>query len=381
MGKYYTIPSSSLDLPYSGILNSGTRQLIWSQGHYGYPDFPPLRNVGGDFKVVYNTTQLTSANVGTIQGGTVYGNHRYNGNVWARITDTLPAAAQLDGAAFGAEAFAKMKPDRPAMNLFTSIYELKDIPSLLEKRMLTNDLAKLGDYYLAQKFGWDPLLQDIRSFVLTHIEAQNRLAQFIRDEGKPIRRSIKLAASETYSTANYQTLNYQNPPLVTYFYADGGRTMTQVVDSDIIWATAQFRYFLPPGPRDVKWTNRMKARIFGFQPTPKQVYNIIPWSWLVDWFTGLGNVLDNTNVNVVDRIAAPYFYVMRHSERRIESSLTSTYFREGTLEHVPVTTQCTVRSGCKTRLRGDPFGFGIDEHSLTNTQVAILGALGLSRLR
>jgi len=381
LGDYHTDYFGGTHEPKIALIDFGRRDLVWTQGHYGYPHFPPLKDVGGDFMVCYNTTKCTTADIGDIQGGNAYAEHHYRGTMAAQVTDLLADSLHIDAAAYGAEAFAKMKPDKPDMSGAVSIYELKDVPGMLKQRFLLNGLHEIGDYYLASKFGWNQLLADTRNFVLTHMAAQDRLNQLLRDEGKSIRRSARIAASESYSPPNIGIGNYQQPTFVTYFYANGGSYRTQVVQEDIIWASARFRYFLPPGPRDVHWSRRMKGRIFGLNPTPKQVYNVIPWSWLFDWFTGLGNVLDNTTVNVVDRLAAETFYVMRHTEKRVVADLTSTYFKSGSLEQVTANTSCTIRSGCKSRLKGDPFGFGIRQEDLSNSQLAILGALGLSRLR
>jgi hypothetical protein len=41
-------------------------------------------------------------------------------------------------------------------------------------------------------------------------------------------------------------------------------------------------------------------RKMGFTITPTDVYNLIPWTWLVDWFTGLGSyveMIDNINTD------------------------------------------------------------------------------------
>jgi len=380
MGRYHTDYAGSVDTDYSVALKDGTKNLIWSHGNYGYPHFPPDREVGGDFKVVYNYAELGTADVGRIQGGHAYAEHHYDGSVWG-FRNTYTDAPQVTGAAWGAEAYAKMKPDRALMQGFVSAYELKDLPGMLKQRFTQDGLHKFaGNYYLAQKFGWDALLKDVRSFILSQIQWQERLDQLIRDESKLVRHRINLAASEVYDPPTLGSGNFQGPGFVTYFYSAPGNYRLQKIQRDLVWASAAFRYFLPPGPRNIEWTRKMRARIFGFRPTPHQVYNIIPWSWLFDWYGHIGNVLDNTSLNVVEGLAAQWFYVMRQTETEVRTDCTSSYFRDKTLEPFSVTTQSRLRSGCKTRLRGDPFGFGTSNNSLNSSQLAIMGALGLSRL-
>jgi len=380
MGRYYT--DYGENTPWYTPLVFGHKEKVWSSGHYGWQKPPADRDVGGDFMVTYNTTTRTLADVGEIQGGSVFREHHYAGSVVAPLFRTLSDPGVFTGAAWGAEAYSKMKPDQALMKGFTAAYELKDVPELLRSRFVGQGLHEFtGNYYLALKFGWQALLQDIRNFVLSQIKWQNTLNQLIRDEGKPVRRKIPLAASQVSVPPSGGTGNYQGPSFVTYFYADDGTYTYQDVQSDIVWASARFRYWLPPGPRNIKWTRKMMGRIFGFNPTPAQVYAVIPWSWLFDWYAHIGHVLDNTTLNLVDRLSADYFYVMRHTELTGTGIYTSRYFRKDTLEIVSATTQMTMRSGCKTRLRGDPFGFGTSESSLNGSQLAIMGALGLSRLR
>nr|UJQ84899.1 MAG: hypothetical protein 1 [Leviviridae sp.] len=281
---------------------------------------------------------------------------------------------------YGAECYSKMKPDRSLMPGLNAIYELKDVPGLLKQRFELNGLHEIGDYYLALKFGWQPLLTDCINFVLTHINAQKVLKQLLRDEGKPVRRRIDLfdIFSDPDITSGGGDLV---PLLVTYFYSAPGTYTNQVRSRDHLWASARFRYWLPPGPRDVLWTAKMKARIFGFKPTPRVVYNAIPWSWLVDWFSHIGYMIDNLDTTLVDRLAADYFYVMRNKEWIASQTVTSHLRRDQTLEPFAVTAVGTHRRGFKCREHGDPFGWATPETSLSGVQLSILGALGLSRLR
>lgn len=252
---------------------------------------------------------------------------------------------------------------------------------MLHQRFTGSGLHEIGDYYLALKFGWEPLLKDIRSFVQTHINAQNRLKQLIRDEGRPIKRRVTLNDSSVeYYTASGSG-NYLNPSFVSYFYADGGSYHSRAVTQHKIWASARFRYWLPLGPRDVNWTNRMKARIFGLNPTPSSIYQVIPWTWLAGWFTNVGDMIDNLNTTLVDRCAADYFYLMDNIENRLETTCNSTYLRQETLEPVKASATGVFANGSKTRWHGDPYGYGTPENSLSGVQLSILGALGLSRLR
>jgi hypothetical protein len=230
------------------------------------------------------------------------------------------------------------------------------------------------------KFGWEALLNDIVSFVVTQRKAQERLKQILRDEGKPVKRRIILNDSSSNTYAAQGSGNVLNPSFVGYFYGQCSY-QARINSIDRIWAAARYRYWLPEGPRDVQWTNAMLAKIFGFKPTPAVVWRAIPWSWLIDWFSNVGDMIDNLETSLVDRLAADYFYTMRNVANVAEVTGTSTYWEENTLKPITVTATGTREAGHKTRLKGDPFGWGTPENSLSGTQLSIMGALGLSRLR
>lgn len=379
-GDYLYFPTDGVD-PKQQIQSAVNDSLIWSDGHYGYPDFPPDSNIGGAFRTSYWRTENGSCDVGTIQGGTVYSEHGYRGSVYTDSSWGSGPPSWIDPSNMGATAYDRMKPDKPSMNGLNAIYELKDVPYMLQQRFHAQNLSEIGDYYLALKFGWEALFKDVVSFVVTHRKAQQTLKQLLRDEGKPVRRKIQLSDSsnETYSASGGG--NYLFPSFVSYFYADGGSYRNNSVTRHRQWASAQFRYWLPSGPRDVEWTNAILRKIFGFKATPAVVYRAIPWTWLAEWFTNLGDMIDNLETSLVDRLAADYFYVMDNVENLVESTCNSTYFQKDTLELVKASATGRIALGCKTRLPGDPFGWGTPENSLNGVQLSIMGALGLSRLR
>ena len=374
----YTNTSSNVVRQTSG---SSKNLVKGAGGHYGYPNFPD-RDVGGEFDLRFTRFENFPSYVGEIQAYGPYHNLSYNGNWQATVPwPSIPGSAPT-GASFGAAAFNKMKPDRPNMGLLNAIYELKDVPGMLRQRFLNHGLSSIGDYYLALKFGWEPLLRDVRDFVTTQRNAQKVLNQLIRDEGKPVRRRIQLASTagtpiELTGNAAYDGMQFNS----YWHYTPSDKYTYRELPTTTTWASAQFRYWLPPGPRDVAWRRWMLARIYGLKPTPSVVYKAIPWSWLVDWFSNVGHVISNLDTSLVDRLAADYFYVMQRNMTTLSRVSTIGLYRKGTLE--PFTTTCTSAAfvGSYTRVRGDPFGFATAQNSLSGVQLSILGALGLSRLR
>lgn len=317
----------------------------------------------------------------------------------------------------GAEAWNRARPDNPDFSLATSMYELRETPALLKASLLAiireiakdrvlkkkrfwgknlqgrsrSSLSKAGEFHLALSFGYLPLLSDIRKFVLAQREKQKRLTQLIRDAGKPIRRRSTLKDSDNVGVSNVTSAtgvngyaSGTNPTHVSQCYADGYATekRTTTTLEAKTWVVGKFRYYLPPGPRDVVWTRNMMRRIMGWRITPSNLYAIMPWSWLADYFSGLGHFLQAISGGVADRLAADYCYLMRTFTRQnvtsfnlvthaVSNPLGPKNFVDGSLKS---------RSIIKMRVVASPFGFGVLQQNLTPRQWGILGALGLSRL-
>jgi hypothetical protein len=60
-----------------------------------------------------------------------------------------------------------------------------------------------------------------------------------------------------------------------------------------------------PPVNEVSFRNKDFLDRIGLIPRPTDLYNLVPWTWLVDWFTGLGNYVElidqiNRDQNVIN---------------------------------------------------------------------------------
>jgi hypothetical protein len=387
-GKYY-LAGNLFDTKYENT-RIDYNQLVWgAEGHYGFPGMNTGTNIGGSFLVNYDRTIRRGVDV-HIRGNGPYSPDSYKGRMFANVAAPwgIPEGGGQNGGvpminSVGATAYNKLRPDRPEFSAFNAIFELREFPSMLMQRFAKNGLKDIGDYHLALEFGWKPLLRDVVSAVQTQMGMQKRLAQLIRDEGRPVRRRVQLFAEDRYITPqNYNAWNGEfGPSFVSYFYNNWGNHPVSIVRGNrhLAWASARMRYWLPPGPRDVNWTRSMKESIFGLYPSPAQVWKAIPWSWLVDWFANVGDLIESVQTTLDDRLAADYFYVMYRSENYCRQTST-THLTDISGKPFTISATSERAQGYKMRLQGDPFGWGTKPGSLSGSQLAILGALGLSKV-
>lgn len=285
-------------------------------------------------------------------------------------------------------AYHKMKPARPVFDFANAAAELRDLPRTIPsmtagvrklQNRFTPDIKGAASGYLALQFGWAPLLNDVSKFVKTMTKIDKYVTQLIRDNGKKVRRRTQVANESTSYSEPVAGYNLFHPILPIGWYSsqpEGVRTYTQ---TDRTWAVASFRYWLPEAPRGVDFSDFIKARAWGMSIRPSVIYNAIPWTWMVDYFSNLGNLVSNLDTGVADSLAADYFYVMRETERLVECNATATMLNNGSYsQHVSATS--TSRTVTKSRLLGSPFGNGLEiDTDLSAKQWSILGALGASR--
>jgi hypothetical protein len=127
--------------------------------------------------------------------------------------------------------------------------------------------------------------------------------------------------------------------------------------------------------------------LFGVAPTPQLLWDILPWSWLADWFTNIGDVVSNVSVNAVDNLVVRYAYLMRNTV--LTQSCIADCSHDGsdaagwqfwpTLQ--PHRFQSLYREETKLRVEGNvlsPYSLSDTPDDLTARQTAILAALGTS---
>lgn len=373
--------------PISAITAQSDKVMYFGDtGYYGYPDFPPNRDVGGLFRLIGTEIVKDVQECGELWRGGINDEYYSGSLVFAAKTPFVTIGqTTFDPSSRAAEAFKKMKPVKPEFSALNSLYELREVPDLiwLLKGKLKN-AKDLGKLHLTGQFGILPLLSDAKKLLNLQQKVEKRMNQLLRDNGRRVRRKVIL--QDESSDPEVLASNYNvgstgvSPSFVTQYYSQLPlATYTQYIQQRW-WATAQFRYWLPAGPRDIAYKNKLKRYLWGLStPTASQLYNAIPWSWLIDWFSNLGDVIDNLDITIADRVAADRCYIMReYTNRIVTDTSVGFYRRDGSKVKFRGTSVSTRLS--KNRVKGDPFGFHTKESSLSGVQLSIMGALGLSKL-
>jgi len=319
------------------------------------------------------------------------------GNAWFNDKLTLRS--------YYATGRARTRPGNPVASLGQFIGELRDLPKTPLKSYLRGSFKNVGfknipkfmlatllnfrahgSEYLNVQFGWKPFVRDLRQMYQLWWDIDRRMAQLVRENGRNIRRKATLvndrSVTTTSTTYSYPYANvYGGPPT----FMSGQTVYTvRVAESLRIWFVGGYRYYIPDVGSS-QWNRRARVALFGGLPTPDVLYQLMPWSWLLDWFTNVGDVVSNLSVNAVDNLVSNYSFTMREYSKVTEHTAYVTHDRSDGYYSWPYVSHAfrsTDTVVTKARLGGgNPYGLDVPLASLSPYQLSILAALGISRAK
>jgi hypothetical protein len=244
----------------------------------------------------------------------------------------------------------------------------------------------IGDEYLNYQFGYVPFANDIAKGANAVIDSDSTWRQYARDSGRVVRRGYDFPVEETNVGTVVDTFvspwtNPSSSAFLDFGSLNKGRILRLETTKRRRWFRGAFTYYVPPphsGFRNEIARQVIQARkCLGISLTPDVVWNLAPWSWLIDWRFNIGDLLSNWTDWAIDNQVLVYGYMMEHTVRSYTYSFDGPTGLIGFGSNRPSLITLTVES--KVRRRATPYGFGFDMGGLTARQLAILTALGITR--
>lgn len=283
------------------------------------------------------------------------------------------------------DQFASMAPQRPIASIGETVVDLirGNVPRMVSHIARAIEREKglhkaLGSDYLAAQFGWMPIISDIRNVInvltsidrMTFAESTRRSRQWMSFSGSYAGRRTPLASLSyhngtgggasfsTNASADIDSLAFMDHKLSSRFVA-------------VARPTRAANYFVDKAADAIQnlglWT-------------PSLGWDLLPWSWLVDWSVALGSGLTNAT-----------YYGSQPGQYNIDYAYITTVSRLNTRVSnikplAPTKYYRTEMSGgtalassiWKERQRASPYGLWVDLTGLSASQFAILVALGLA---
>jgi hypothetical protein len=301
--------------------------------------------------------------------------------------------------AFAQQAYSRVAPTSVVFDAALFLGELREglpklIPNVLSSG--TKLFRAYGSDYLNIEFGWKPFIADIQNAARALMGATELLAQ----QGQRVHRrySLPLSTQAATVTDNNVTLALQvdnNRGFATGFSEAGSAISTGTSTGIMVdavhtrtrsserWFEGEFSSFYPLGFDPKDYFDRFNVLV-NPKITPSTLWELAPWSWLVDWNLRIGDSIRANELNADNLLIMHYGYAM---ERTDYSSNASWKYRSGPPASFSLSGH--QRDGFiqsttvyKRRLRANPYGFRIGGFgSLTPSRTAILGALGLTKLK
>jgi len=315
--------------------------------------------------------------------------------LYDQITESYVNPGDLQS--LGNRAYNRMRPKVEKAGVFQAVYELKDFPGMLRTsaqgfKDLYGTLggnfrgAMLGpkgvaDQFLNHQFGYVPMVDDIRRVA----DVASNFDKYVKKQkavnGKWVSRRFREPHIEEehveYSTSGTETFVF--PSLGDTYISSGSFVVKRQRMTDT-WYTGRFMQYFPefgggPGPDDYLTQLQQGLDLYGGRINPVNLYRITPWTWLIDWFSGAGDLVQRLQDMATDQVVCDAFYLMRHCYERWEFKSEFTD-RVGNLQTLVWYRSIEVKRREKAK---SMFGFSANPAGLSDMQKAILGALGISR--
>lgn len=309
-----------------------------------------------------------------------------------------------DPSSYGASAYNRFRPKTSGWDAATFLGELRELPKMLADnakkfdKLFRGSGGKRSDLFMPKAlagnwleyhFGWVPFVSDLNKMYNTY-QNYDRILRRLRRQNDHWTRKGGTILSNYEVTDRVDLFSQDAPsvwptpptPLVNFPYPSRpnkwGNTYYETQTETEIWFRGSFKFHIPmfSGLGAARYSKlRAMQQVYGLRISPSVIWNLTPWSWLIDWFTNVGDVIDNVTAITLDRLVSRYAYIMgRSKQKRFNSS--TIHFRDGSQNFL----WCQ-QIDVKRRASASPFGFSLSPDDFSAKQWSILAALGLQQGR
>lgn len=199
-------------------------------------------------------------------------------------------------------AIALSNPNRAKIDLPIAVAELRDVPGLvmdygsfMMKRLKKKKYRTMTDsarQNLAWQFGLAPMIKDIQSMLDFYTLVQKRYEEIEQlYESGGLRRRVTLVSNMVKSEHARVSIDSNLSDVI-----NRSRSRRTVVNR---WATMRWKPKIDlPKPKYSHLMSQAYKSALGMQFDAVTAWELMPWSWLIDWFSTTGAFIQNTR-NIV----------------------------------------------------------------------------------
>lgn len=225
---------------------------------------------------------------------------------------------------------AHTNPSNPNILLPVFFWELKDVPDMIRQGGRIADAIRRGKPWrrlirpdkatqdaaaanLAIQFGWAPFISDLRRLATFQDAVDKRRKMFEKLETKGLRGRVDLDSWSSRSGRSW-----------TAWSTCGWVHSVPVEIEQSVTRWASIRWKVNDPSRLPRSDGELRRRLTGltFDSVPIAVWEAMPWSWLVDYFFNVGNLLKAGNRTIASPshacVMTKYETKATHRGRRID---------------------------------------------------------------
>lgn len=360
---------------------------------------------------------------------------RYEGSVrlssgWAHMSSTLGTKEQtvrraedhdsvvnpnnLDS--LGPTGWNKLRPKLEKANLMQSILELREAPKMIQGtaqsavrawnglrafqsstsfRQQRTALGRIPDLrhvprpiaeeFLNVQFGWKPFVKDIVAMLDVAVNLEDHIQSTVRRNDTWMKRSWEeeVVSSSVLVHSEGGLASSRITPIQGSDWWQPWTTNYKVYRESVtqVWYEGVFKFYRREFDNNIStdWPAVRRARqtisLLGGNITPTVLYKVTPWTWLADWFGNMGENVQALEDQISGQVAAKYMYLMRHTHDQYRY-YTSSQSYDGATREVEAVRRLEVKQRVQS---AGHFEFSLRSTPLSGMQLAILGALGITR--
>jgi len=231
----------------------------------------------------------------------------------------LPVLGRPPNAMLAVDLISRTNPSRPVVDISADFLELRDLPKIIYlagKKVL----QVAAEANLEYQFSLRPIMGDLWKLghIASTVEARKRELKHLHENGG-LRRKIPLFKDTAALVTGSEVTTNSSPSFLTV------KHVPRTVTTDTVWGFVRWLpdYSLLP---KTEWsTKEFHDRVFratyNSELTWATVWEVLPWSWLIDYFGNVGDWLIANRNSIPCTHSTPL--IMETLDTTIEWQITS----------------------------------------------------------
>lgn len=219
-------------------------------------------------------------------------------------SDVPPATPVPSDSDSMVNAASRQNINRPITDVPVFLIELRDLPwmlksagdgirfakslSKLEKDALWDIPYQAADKFLGYEFGIKPLVRDLRNMVGFMSNVSKKL-----DDLDQLYSQAGTGQSKSSTVYTDVAENSPGDYYLTGLYQETNRFHFVVQTERKKWVSMKWRPIGPPPENDAGKLALAISLAYGLNISFSTLWEAMPWSWMVDWFSNIGDILHN----------------------------------------------------------------------------------------